>query len=81
MFPLDLTLIVLGPVALPVVALLFASFRPAGQLLFTGHTRTTATYAEVFGGVSIYHLRKTTFLYAASMSAVSLPVAFTPQPG
>jgi iron(III) transport system permease protein len=77
MFPLGLTLIVLGLVALPVVVLLFASFRPAGQLPFTGHTWTTATYAEVFGSASTYHLLKNTFLYAAGALAVSLPVAFT----
>jgi len=76
MFPLGLTLIVLGLVALPVVVLLFASFRPAGQLPFTGNTWTTATYAEVFGSASTYHLLKNTFLYAAGALAVSLPVAF-----
>ncbi len=76
MFPLGLTLVVLGLVALPVVVLLFASFRPAGQLPFTGNTWTTATYAEVFGSASTYHLLKNTFLYAAGALAVSLPVAF-----
>jgi iron(III) transport system permease protein len=76
MFPLGLMLIVLGLVALPVVVLLFASFRPAGQLPFTGNTWTTATYAEVFGSASTYHLLKNTFLYAAGALAVSLPVAF-----
>ena len=76
MLPLGLTLIVLGLVALPVVVLLFASFRPAGQLPFTGNTWTTATYAEVFGSASTYHLLKNTFLYAAGALAVSLPVAF-----
>ena len=77
MFPLGLTLIVLGLVALPVVVLLFASFRPAGQLPFTGHAWTTATYAEVFGSASTYHLLKNTFLYATGALVVSLPVAFT----
>jgi iron(III) transport system permease protein len=76
MLPLGLTLIVLGLVALPVVVLLFASFRPAGQLPFTGNTWTTATYAEVFGSASTYHLLKNTFLYAAGALAVSLPMAF-----
>src|SRR6266850_6516610 len=76
MFPLGLTLIVLGLVALPVVVLLFASFRPAGQLPFTGNTWTTATYAEVFGSASTYRLLKNTLLYAAGAMAVSLPLAF-----
>jgi iron(III) transport system permease protein len=77
MFPLGLTLIVLGLVALTVVVLLFASFRPAGQRPFTGHAWTTATYAEVFGSASTYHLLKNTFLYATGALVVSLPVAFT----
>jgi iron(III) transport system permease protein len=76
MFPLGLTLIVLGLVAVPVVVLLLASFRPAGQLPFTGNAWTTATYAEVFGNASTYHLLKNTFLYAAGSLAVALPLAF-----
>ena len=76
MYPLGLTLIVLGLVAIPIVVLLVASFRPAGQLPFTGNTWTTATYAEVFGNASTYHLLKNTFLYAAGSLAVSLPLAF-----
>jgi hypothetical protein len=78
MFPLGLTLIVLGLVVLPLVVLLFASFRPAGQLPFTGHTQTPAPYAEVFGSASTYHLRKNIFPYTAGMLAVSRSVAFTP---
>jgi iron(III) transport system permease protein len=76
MFPLGLTLIVLGLVAVPIVVLLVASFRPAGQLPFTGNAWTTATYGEVFGNASTYHLLKNTFLYAAGALAVSLPMAF-----
>ena len=76
MFPLSLTLIVLELVAVPVVVLLLASFRPAGQLPFTGNAWTTATYAEVFGNASTYHLLKNTFLYAAGALAVALPLAF-----
>jgi hypothetical protein len=41
-FPLLLTLIVLGLVAAPVVVLVVASFRPAGELPFTGKVWTTA---------------------------------------
>jgi iron(III) transport system permease protein len=77
MFPLGLTLLVLGLVALPVIVLLVSSFRPAGQLPFTGAAWTTATYAEVFGSASTYYLLKNTFLYAAGSLAVSLPLAFT----
>jgi iron(III) transport system permease protein len=76
MFPLGLTLIVLGLVALPVVVLLFASFRPAGQLPFTGNTWTITTYAEVFGNTSTYHLLTNTLVYAAGALAVALPLAF-----
>jgi len=72
-FPLLLTLIVLGLVAAPVVVLVVASFRPAGELPFTGKVWTTATYAEVFGSASTYRLLKNTLLYAAGAMAVSLP--------
>jgi iron(III) transport system permease protein len=76
MFPLGLTLIVLGLVAAPVVVLIVAGFRPAGQLPFAGNAWTIATYAEVFGNASTYTLLKNTFLYAAGSIAVSLPIAF-----
>ncbi len=75
-FPLGLTLIVLGLVAAPVVVLVVASFRPAGQLPFTGSAWTTAPYREVFAHASTYILLKNTFLYAAGSIAVSLPIAF-----
>jgi hypothetical protein len=42
-FPLVLTLIVLGLVAAPVVVLVVASFRPAGELPFTGKVWTITT--------------------------------------
>jgi iron(III) transport system permease protein len=76
LFPLGLTVIVLGLVALPVVVLLLASFRPAGQLPFTGTVWTTATYAEVFGSTGTYYLLKNTLLYAVGSLTVALPVAF-----
>src|SRR5713101_7936676 len=76
-FPLILTLIVLGLVAAPVVVLVVASFRPAGELPFTGKVWTIDTYAEVFGSTSTYRLLKNTLLYAAGAMAVSLPLAFT----
>ena len=75
-FPLLLTLIVLALVAAPVVVLVVASFRPAGELPFTGKMWTTAAYAEVFGSASTYRLLKNTLLYAAGAMAVSLPLAF-----
>jgi iron(III) transport system permease protein len=75
-FPLGLLLILLGLVAIPVVVLLVASLRPAGQLPFTGTAWTTATYAEIFGNAGTYHLLKNTFLYAAGSLAVALPLAF-----
>src|SRR6266516_3876241 len=56
LFPLVLTLLVLGLVAAPVVVLVVASFRPAGELPFTGKVWTIATYAEVFGNASTYNL-------------------------
>jgi iron(III) transport system permease protein len=76
LFPLGLLLILLGLVAIPVVVLLVASLRPAGQLPFTGTVWTTATYAEVFGNASTYHLLTNTVLYAAGSLAVALPLAF-----
>ncbi len=76
LFPLILTLIVLGLVAAPIVVLVVASFRPAGALPFTGNVWTIDTYAEVFGNASTYRLLKNTLLYAAGTMAVSLPLAF-----
>jgi len=76
MFPLGLTLLVLGLVAAPVVVLVVASFRPAGELPFTGKVWTLATYAEVFGNASTYKLLQNTLLYAAGTMVVSLPLAF-----
>ena len=76
MFPLVLTLLVLALVAAPVVVLVVASFRPAGELPFTGKVWTIATYAEVFGNASTYKLLQNTLLYAAGTMAVSLPLAF-----
>jgi len=76
LFPLLLTLIVLGLVAAPVVVLVVASFRPAGALPFTGKGWTIDTYGEVFGSASTYQLLKNTLLYAAGAMAVSLPLAF-----
>ena len=76
LFPLILTLIVLGLVAAPVVVLVIASFRPAGQLPFTGKVWTIDTYAEILGSASTYRLLKNTLLYAAGAMAVSLPLAF-----
>src|SRR5437762_1125450 len=75
-FPLLLTLIVLGLVTAPVVVLVVASFRPAGALPFTDKVWTLDTYAEVFGNASTYKLLKNTLLYAAGAMAVSLPLAF-----
>src|SRR5437764_9006653 len=76
MFPLALTLLVLGLVAAPVVVLVVASFRPAGELPFSGQVWTIATYGEVFGSASTYKLLQNTLLYAAGTMAVSLPLAF-----
>jgi iron(III) transport system permease protein len=76
LFPLGLTLIVLGLVAAPVVVLVVASFRPAGELPFSGQVWTIATYGEVFGSASTYKLLQNTLLYAAGTMAVSLPLAF-----
>lgn len=75
-FPLGLMALVLGLVAAPVVVLLVASLRPAGELPFTGRTWTTATYGEVFGRAGTYALLQNTVLYAAGSMAVSLPIAF-----
>src|SRR5574341_494882 len=76
MFPLLLTLLVLGLVAAPVVVLVVASFRPAGELPFTGQVWTVATYSEIFGNASTYPLLRNTLLYAAGTMALSLPLAF-----
>jgi iron(III) transport system permease protein len=76
LFPLALTLIVLGLVAAPVIVLVVASFRPAGELPFSGQVWTIATYGEVFGSASTYKLLQNTLLYAAGTMAVSLPLAF-----
>jgi iron(III) transport system permease protein len=76
LFPLGLTLVVLGLVAAPVVVWVVASFRPAGELPFTGSTWTTATYVEVFANANTYTLLKNTVLYAVGSIAVSLPIAF-----
>jgi iron(III) transport system permease protein len=77
LFPLLLTLLVLGLVAAPIVVLVVASFRPAGELPFTGQLWTTATYGEVFASASTYKLLRNTLLYAAGTMAVALPLAFT----
>ena len=76
LFPLALTLIVLGLVAAPVIVLVVASFRPAGELPLSGQVWTIATYGEVFGSASTYKLLQNTLLYAAGTMAVSLPLAF-----
>src|SRR6266545_8421995 len=76
LFPLALTLIVLGLVAAPVIVLVVASFRPAGELPFSGQVWTITTYGEVFGSASTYKLLQNTLLYAAGTMAVSLPLAF-----
>ncbi|HEY7494332.1 MAG TPA: ABC transporter permease subunit [Candidatus Tectomicrobia bacterium] len=75
-FPLLLTLLVLGLVAAPIVVLVVASFRPAGELPFTGQVWTTATYGEVFANAGTYKLLRNTLLYAAGTMAVALPLAF-----
>src|SRR2546430_605271 len=76
LLPLVPTLLVLGLVAAPVVVLVVASFRPAGELPFSGQVWTIATYSEVFGNASTYKLLQNTLLYAAGTMAVSLPLAF-----
>ena len=76
-FPLALTLVVLGLVAAPVVVLVIASFRPAGELPFTGKVWSAGAYGEVFASASTYRLLRNTVLYAAGTMAVSLPLAFT----
>ena len=76
LFPLALTLLVIGLVAAPVVVLVVASFRPAGELPCSGQVWTIATYGEVFGSASTYKLLQNTLLYAAGTMAVSLPLAF-----
>src|SRR5438128_11338852 len=63
LFPLVLTLLVLGLVAAPVVVLVVASFRPAGELPFTGKVRTIATYADAFGNAGTYKLLQTPLLH------------------
>ena len=77
LFPVLLTLVLLGMVGAPLVVLAIASLRPPDALPFSDAGWTLANLRTVFLEADTYTLLQNTFLYAAGSLALALPLAFS----
>lgn len=76
LFPVLLSLVLLGMVGAPLIVLAIASLRPPGALPFSDAGWTLANLGTVFLEADTYTLLQNTFVYAAGSLALALPLAF-----
>ena len=76
LFPVLLSLVLLGMVGAPLIVLAIASLRPPNALPFADAGWTLSNLRTVFLEADTYSLLHNTFVYAAGSLALALPLAF-----